>query len=815
MTDRAQRNNNPGDLRPGTNPDGSPRILWPGQTGVDPDGFAIFRDYASGDQGARQQVLTDYNLHGLKSPLALAHKYASGPNDDPTAYAGKISGVLGIKPTDDAGLSDPGRLDSYMGALYKNESSAPSEDEILSASGVAAPGAAPQAAAGDSQFLADSGVSAPTDSPAAKEMARLATIPTSDKVQSDINNLIAKGVAAKKSPAEIKSNVATYMASNNLDPNHATGVDDAITFKMKGYTGDSPVVTTKPIEPMSTMGDIGAGLMRGINDVPASLLPVSQYIEGKMPFLTSLDRKVGLPTADEAAAQNAADLAYFNQSAGKTFSGNAGRFGGNALMAAPLMVGGGELVGMGAGALRTAAPVAGPALDFLAGNAGSNFLTRGASLAANGAIQGAGGAALISGGNPAPIEQQLEQGAGAGTVFGPAGAAVGAGFNKLGAAIAPKVDPLVAGLADTAVNKFGINLRGSQISASPIVKRLDTQMEARPFTGFADQNAAQRGQFTQAVGNTFGADSPRLTPEVMSAAKAKIGQTFEDVAAKTPIHADDQLISDLARIEHEAPQALPDSEAKPVLKQIGNVLSMIKPDGTIDGATYQTLTRKGSPLDVAMSNHDSNIGFYAGQVRDALDSALERSAAPEDLASLRAARLAWKNMRTVEPLVSKSDDGTISPALLNQRVSANFKDRAFSGAGDLGELAAIGQRFLKPASTSGTAENIRTNSALEKANAALAISAGIGGHMLGLPTDVNLGAAGLIMGSGAIKTGANKLVASAMSSPAYRNRLISSALNDGGSPSGITFNRNYVPYASIAANRLIDATRSPNRAPAR
>ena len=52
-------------------------------------------------------------------------------------------------------------------------------------------------------------------------------------------------------------------------------------------------------------------------------------------------------------------------------------------------------------------------------------------------------------------------------------------------------------------------------------------------------------------------------------------------------------------------------------------------------------------------------------------------------------------MKTIEPLVAKSPTGDISPALLMSQVNKSYGGMAYNGGGDMGDLARIGQKFLK------------------------------------------------------------------------------------------------------------------------
>jgi hypothetical protein len=61
-------------------------------------------------------------------------------------------------------------------------------------------------------------------------------------------------------------------------------------------------------------------------------------------------------------------------------------------------------------------------------------------------------------------------------------------------------------------------------------------------------------------------------------------------------------------------------------------------------------------------------------------------------------------MRTVEPLVAKSEDGFISPSLLRGQVMKSTPDYATGGGGDLADLARIGRKFVSDqVPNSGTA----------------------------------------------------------------------------------------------------------------
>ncbi|MDE2107089.1 MAG: hypothetical protein KGL39_58320, partial [Patescibacteria group bacterium] len=431
----------------------------------------------------------------------------------------------------------------------------------------------------------------------------------------------------------------------------------------------------------------------------------------------------------------------------------------------PAMVAGGEVVGPFAAGLSRAAPAVAPAVNFFSGAAKGNKLLRIASKGALGALQGGTATVLTSGGSDQPFGEQLEQGATLGGILSSAApAAVGAGrtaYNKL---TGGGINPATAALASKAVNEFGIPLRGSQITNSPFMRYLDSAVAKMPLSGLEAQNAAQKIAFSRAVASTFGESADNLTPQVMSSARTRIGKVFNDVASRTNLNAS-ALIQDLGTVLHEASQTLPDSSLSPLLKQVQNI-GETADQGVISGKSYQALTAKGAPLERAMNSADPNIRYYASQIRNALDDALQASASPEDLASLKNARLQWKNMRTVQDLAAKANiEGEISPALLLNAVKKSYKDMAYTGAGQIGDLADIGQHFLKEPPSSGTGERAALYSML-------GLGAETAGEAMHNP-EVLLHRGAMLGGL----IGAGRMIGAGLKSTAYRNMLLRSVAN--------------------------------------
>lgn len=507
-----------------------------------------------------------------------------------------------------------------------------------------------------------------------------------------------------------------------------------------------------------TAANAAAGFGQGISDVANSLAKFAP----------------GAQNSELGAVLDANRLVYSAENHG--LAGKTGRFLGQMTASAPLLGGAGEGLNIAGAGLRSAAPGAAPALDFLGGQGGGNLLMRSGSRVAQGALQGAGYSGLTYAADPnRSFGQQVAQGAEFGGIAGPltpfAAKGVHAGINQLFGE--PTIAPEVADLARIAIDKYKIPLRRSQVlgTADRNMAVTDSERLSAHGTGYAENQDAQKQAFTRAVAGTFGSDADKLTPDVMSAARSRIGDVFENVAKNTNITDTNGLTSRLQAVVDDAAQVLPESDLAPIQKQVDNIRSSIK-DGVLSGETYQALTRKGTPLDRATQSANPNIRAAAQDIRSALDDALEEHASPDDLAALQQARWQYKNLMTVKNLAAKAGvTGEISPLLLNGAVNTSFKNRAFTGAGDLGELAQIGQTFLKEPPNSGTPARIK-NMLMAAAGGGAGI-ADLGLAIHDPATAIKLAGLGAL-GAG-INYGKNAAIGAYNRSPGAVNRLIEGA----------------------------------------
>ena len=311
------------------------------------------------------------------------------------------------------------------------------------------------------------------------------------------------------------------------------------------------------------------------------------------------------------------------------------------------------------------------------------------------AVGGAASGATVS----AQTGEPIGEGALSGGILGAALPAV----MDAGNALLGSQSPAVA----QAVTQFGIPLRTGQVSGSGLVRFLDN------ITAPESSNAAQRTAVTTAAARTMGVtpemaaanDLPagQMTPKTMAFAQKLNGGIMNDVENRTTIDGAPALdlvtrLRDIATDAAKTPSAFDD--VKPHIQDI--IDSISKNDGVLPGNIYGNLVAHGTPLDVATGADNGVVKYYAGQIKSALQDAMQASATPEDAASYAQARSQYKNMMTLAPLVNKGIPGQISPLLLQGAANRSFKSNAFRGAGDLGDLGDVAQQFLKTPPQSGT-----------------------------------------------------------------------------------------------------------------
>ena len=439
-----------------------------------------------------------------------------------------------------------------------------------------------------------------------------------------------------------------------------------------------------------------------------------------------------------------------------------GRLGGQIgaslpVMPARLMQG----VTAAAGALptlsTTGARVAAPIANRLLGAAGT------------GAVGGATLGATTASTNDESLAQNVGTGALSGLVAGPVLTGAASAAKTAGGKIIGGISHTTADLAKRA-EELGIDLKGSQVSSSPLVKKFDQMSGMLPFSGAQGTTDKQVGQFTRAISRTFGEDSSEITPEMIANARKRIGGNMENIYKGSTSTVDKNLHDDLRTVLDNAHATMTPDEIGIVVKQIRNVASKVDQNGQISGEAYHGLTKYDAVLSKAQQSSNPNIANAATHIRQSLEGLLDRNLPPDEKAALMKARAQYKAAMTVKDLVDQSAEGHVSPLKLMQKVNKSPGGKLRSG--ELGELADIGRKFFPTPADSGTPWGEKVLNAVTSFthNPAGVLGAGAAALYHGaLLTDATMGGLGLA---------ANRLTRSAINSKATVNALIRSGTGE-------------------------------------
>ena len=671
--------NNPLNLRP------IPGGQWQGQAGVSPAGFATFPDPVSGWNAADQNLQAKVTRHGLTTIAGIIGDPTNGwapasDNNDPASYAAKVAAGLGVKPTDDISrrlTTDANFRHQMLEQMAAVETGSPqkfggapgdqappagmSDAELKEWLGLQAPAAttpAGQAPAATKQFTVGPNSAAPT---AAQEAFYKAHYP-----QGGDNSPYAlqSGGPIPQTPG------AHYV---DLDGNEHVVPGGFVKIAENALAGLGQAFGPDVANSANRMTGGGMATAPGPSIMPSGN-PMFGAFAGMQPGALAQQQQMAQASLAGGAAQQ---RRYAFEHAGDQ-SAQAGRATGQVLL------------GTGAAALVPEADATG--LAGLATKAGVN------------ALRGAMATAPSVGANPQNVGLQLATGAGVGLASPllelPAkGAQAVTGLGRT-------VTPDVAALADTAQSKYGMRIASGQIGNTDAKVAYSQMLKTDPK--LQAQNAAQRQQWMKGVTSTYGDPTGDISPPALAANRATIGAAIGGAADRVGTIDASAVPDRLDGIAANASQDIGFDGSKQLKALVQRIKGAIQPDGTMPASAYKDITDHASPLMTAVQAGEHP---YAGQIKEALDDALENSADPADVADLRNNRWQYKNLMTVAKAAKNQNnigpDGVFTPAALNTATTSNFKNRAFQGAGDLDELNAIRKHIMTEPSDSGTAGRLK------------------------------------------------------------------------------------------------------------
>jgi hypothetical protein len=349
-----------------------------------------------------------------------------------------------------------------------------------------------------------------------------------------------------------------------------------------------------------------------------------------------------------------------------------------------------------------------------------------------GLAQGAGQGAVsnilttpVTDENKAFLTSKLEQ-----AFAGGVGGAAGTALARAPGALAEPFKKSLGDIGEKAVQTLrdaGVPLDIAQATGSSFLQRSKAMLNDNPFTANAEQvfAAQQKSAYNKAIAKTMGEDAAAITPDVIQAAKTRLGQNYDDLASRNKIHFDDELKNSLAEIKDRASNALADTQFSVIDKAIKSIENKAESSGgVIDGTQYKNIKRLLN--DIEKQNVPGS--HYAGEMKELLLETLSRSAqksgSTADVQLLKETNRQYGNMKKIEDIVSRDVEGNVSPSLLSNSLATKSKRNAlYQEDPQLANLARAGKLIL---------ENKTPNSGTVARLAAQAAPAALAGGLYGL-----------------------------------------------------------------------------------
>jgi len=367
-------------------------------------------------------------------------------------------------------------------------------------------------------------------------------------------------------------------------------------------------------------------------------------------------------------------------------------------------------------ALSTVAPRVAPLAESIAsagmragGAQGAPAL---AARVAGGAITGGASAGLI---NP----READVGALVGGGLPVATKVAGVVGSKMGNTLRPP--PGNAALADKAINQYGIPLSVADVSNSAMVKGARSVLDDVPLIGNLGQRQRQAVQsaFNREIGKTFGENADSLTPQVLDAAKGRMGAEFDRIWNRNALQFDGTLFQQVQQLRANAAK-LPQGEQGRLSSWLDDFLAKMVPDpngnlympGDVANRFQSTLRKEAEKASGFLKDDLANL-------RQNVITAFNRSVSPADAAALTKNRGQYKAFKTVEDLLQGAEAGVagrnvgdVPAALLPQAVRKSYGSNIANSP--FADLSQIGSQYVadRVARTGGSARAMFQNSAL-------------------------------------------------------------------------------------------------------
>jgi hypothetical protein len=450
----------------------------------------------------------------------------------------------------------------------------------------------------------------------------------------------------------------------------------------QGATFTLPNETPKPrdLGAWDTTKDVvksfGAGALRGtagLADLPADL---SQLVSAGSKYLTGYET----PKFDTSFREGMADLSGgFSERKPETtlgrYAGTVGEFAPGVIGAS--LTGGGSL---GAQALRAGTNVVKQAvLPGVASEALGQYAEDSTSPWAEPAARIAG--AMLGGIGANKIE------------------------NTLRGVISPGGGAAAVDLANAArLRQLGVPVSAGQSTKNASILAAEADTAAGQSIFGAAPDSAQAQAFTTAAMRHLGSDAKLATPESMAAARKKIVDGMNDSVFGVVVQPNAQTLSDVADAAKYFKRMAPKGEVGTAFKEIVKLMSSRNP------IKAEELVAWRSNLGDLLSSGNAGVRGTAFKMRGIIDDAIEAElnamGQPQRFAQWKTSRDQYRNYLAMQNALKVAQDtgvnGIVTPKQLMAALASQDKAGIVTGSrGDIGELATLGLKTIKPLGEGG------------------------------------------------------------------------------------------------------------------
>lgn len=439
-----------------------------------------------------------------------------------------------------------------------------------------------------------------------------------------------------------------------------------------------------------------------------------------------------------------------------------------AIEAAPFMDTGAGQAGYMLGSVGSML-IPGMALGRAAGAAGRV----GQAISAPRTLAGAGAVGATMGAvQPVGTQDERSLNVGIGAIGGMAGQAAARGLARLAKPTTSTATPQVERAAQR-LQAAGVPVDIAERTDSENLRMVRRFLTDNPISAGVmrkGQDATQTA-FNRAALKLIGEQGDAALPEVLSRADDRIGSVMDDIAARNKVKVDDTMLSELAAIEATAGMTLEAAQLAPIRAQLNNILSKVDKDDRISGEAYQRIRTLAADL-----GRNPALAGVSRQLRETVDSALERTAGKADADALKQARKQYRNLMKLLDSIGTSETGDISiPKLAAATSTKRERGAALMNRGDadMARLARSAMTMRDAFPQSGTAPR----SALQTYGQALI--PGLAGAAYGAlqgetPSEAATGA----LGAGLLGLAAPAAAARAYQNPALQQYILRGVQND-------------------------------------